>query len=417
MKSNLKTIVLLSLGLILAHSCKDKCEKTRTYWDYVPKYKPIEDIRNSFEVAGPKSMADPGKIYVYQDYLFVVDEYSGFHVLNNENPSNPEKLSFVQLEACTDLSVKNGIIYANQGPDIVVLNLNGGTDITYQSRMRNAMNTHLYMDGEYPSRYDFEKVVEVVDEDCGSSGGGFRGGVVFSAEDAMNPSNNAGGGTGGGSGTGGSMARFKIIGDYMFIVGMNEITSVDISNPNNLTEIETIQRQGLETIFGVRDNLFIGTTTGMLIYKVNSSGVPEYVSEFTHARGCDPVVVEGDYAYVTLRGTGTNCGEADDELHVLDISDLYNPKLLESYAMEEPYGLGIRDGILAVCDGNAGLKVYNAQDPYTISRNLLTTIEGNTTYDVILMEDFLILTTKQGVFQYDYSDPSNLVLLSKIYGE
>jgi hypothetical protein len=46
--------------------------------------------------------------------------------------------------------------------------------------------------------------------------------------------------------------------------------------------------------------------------------------------------------------------------------------------MSEPYGLGIDDSVLFVCDGAAGLKIYNASDPMAITDHKLASIPTST---------------------------------------
>ena len=69
-------------------------------------------------------------------------------------------------------------------------------------------------------------------------------------------------------------------------------------------------------------------------------------------------------AYVTLR-TGTNCGGNLNTLDVVNIKDINSPKLVMSYGLTNPHGLGKDGDLLFICDGTAGLKVYDASDPKT----------------------------------------------------
>ena len=51
------------------------------------------------------------------------------------------------------------------------------------------------------------------------------------------------------------------------------------------------------------------------------------------------------------------------QLDVVDLSDLSAPTLVKSYGMDNPYGLGLDDDLLFVCDGTSGLKIYDASNP------------------------------------------------------
>jgi hypothetical protein len=124
-------------------------------------------------------------------------------------------------------------------------------------------------------------------------------------------------------------------------------------------------------------------------------------------------VVEGDYAYVTLRG-GNLCGAIESQLNVIDISVIEAPELLETYPMTEPYGLGIDDEVLFVCDGKDGLKIFNASDPFGIDENMIAHYKGMDAFDVIPLGSVLLLIGEDGLYQYDYSSLDDIKQLSYI---
>jgi hypothetical protein len=53
-------------------------------------------------------------------------------------------------------------------------------------------------------------------------------------------------------------------------------------------------------------------------------------------------------------------------------------------------------------------------DPINIDKNKLFEFKGIDAYDVIPLGKKLMLIGKDGLYQYDYSDPKNLKLLSSI---
>ena len=130
-------------------------------------------------------------------------------------------------------------------------------------------------------------------------------------------------------------------------------------------------------------------------------------------RSCDPVVVDDTLAYITLR-SGTNCGGVINSLDVVNIKNISLPTLVRSYPMTNPFGLGKDGDLLFICDGNAGLKVYDAADPKTISSNLIYTYPNIKAFDVIPIGDVLVLIGDDGLYQYDYSNVQNISLMSTI---
>jgi hypothetical protein len=125
------------------------------------------------------------------------------------------------------------------------------------------------------------------------------------------------------------------------------------------------------------------------------------------------VIVDDTLAYVTLR-TGSTCGGTTNALDIVNIKNLLSPSIVMSYPMSNPHGLGKDGNLLFICDGDAGLKVYDATNPKNISSHLLVTYSQINAYDVIPIDGVLVMIGNDGLYQYDYTNPLNITLLSKI---
>jgi hypothetical protein len=157
----------------------------------------------------------------------------------------------------------------------------------------------------------------------------------------------------------------------------------------------------VETLFPYGDNLFVGTTTGVSIYNNSNPSSPSLISTITHVTGCDPVVVQGDYAYCTIHA-GNFCGQAFNELNVINVGNVYSPFISQTYNLTSPYGLGIDGNQLFVCDDASGLKVYDAGDPNNLK--LKNTVSAGTTRDVIAISGWLLLVSVEGIYQFNYTE-------------
>ncbi len=215
------------------------------------------------------------------------------------------------------------------------------------------------------------------------------------------------------TGQGGSMAKFAIQGNFMYKVEGSILKIYDVSNTSKTVLLNSIdlQNTGVETIFCNSQYLFFGTQNGMLIYGLSKPSVPNYISTYTHVVSCDPVVVQGNIAYVTL-SSGNACNRGLDQLEVIDISDISNPTLLKIYRMGNPKGMAVAGKYLYVCDQLAGFKVMDITDNMNIVE--VNSIKTLLAYDVIASANVLTITSTSGVYQYDCTDPLNLKLLSKI---
>lgn len=215
-----------------------------------------------------------------------------------------------------------------------------------------------------------------------------------------------------GSGRGGSLARFTIIGDNLYVVDNSNLKVFNIRSPKDPVFINSSPIDAFaETIFPFGENLLIGTRTGMFVYSIRQPEKPTYVSQYSHFVSCDPVVAEGDFAYVTLRN-GTPCMRGQNQLDILDISNLSNPRLVNSVQLTNPHGLGVNKNILFVTEGNGGFRIFDRTDP--ARPNLIKFVSNIPAFDVIPLDNNLILTGSDGIYQFAYDQQGNLNQLSKI---
>ena len=150
----------------------------------------------------------------------------------------------------------------------------------------------------------------------------------------------------------------------------------------------------------------------MFIYDVESSpDSPVKAGEFTHARSCDPVIADQQYAYITLH-SGTTCLGFNNELDIVKLNNLVDASLVKIYNLTSPQGLSKDGNLLFICDGADGLKIYNASDVSNLQ--LIKQFSGIETYDVIAFNNIALVVAKDGLYQYDYSDVNNIHIVSRI---
>lgn len=206
------------------------------------------------------------------------------------------------------------------------------------------------------------------------------------------------------SGAGGSTARFTIAGNYLYVVDQSSLKSFLISNPQApLFKSKTEIGINIETIFPYGDKLFIGSSSDMYIFSLADPSRPQQVGRATYQirMSCDPVVVQDAVAYATLRATGPCGGWGTSSLVVYDISNVSSPSLVNTVPISEPYGLGVKDSALYVCDGANGLDVFNIKNKFSPQHVL--TITDKQFFDVIPYDGILICQISDGFALYDIS--------------
>jgi LVIVD repeat len=215
------------------------------------------------------------------------------------------------------------------------------------------------------------------------------------------------------TGKGGSLARFAIVGNFMYAVSDWELKIYNISTPSAPQFVAT-QRVGwsIETMFAYGKNLFLGARNGIYLYEIQSDGSVVQKSFYRHFNTCDPVVAEGQFAYSTIR-SGVACRALDtlNQLEILDVSDINNPKSLSVVKMTFPIGLGIDGDNLFVCD-KEGLRILNVADRKNPKE--IHYMKGIDAIDVIVLDKHLLIIGKEKLTQISYKNIANPTVVSTL---
>jgi hypothetical protein len=233
----------------------------------------------------------------------------------------------------------------------------------------------------------------------------------------------------GGVSQGGSMARFTVVGDYMYTVDEGYLHVVSLAVPDKPFEVGKVKIGfDIETIFPLGDKLFIGSRSAMFIYDISSPEDPYELGRASHFTSCDPVVASGNYAFVTLNSIkGQWCNvTGDNTLQVYDITNLQEPVLMQVVNLISPDGLAVdgEAGLVFVCDGGLvkafridttpseeGLDKIKLTKVYSTST--VVEVRGMKAYDCIAMGGSLLVTGDDGIYQLGY-DQTGFSFISKI---
>ncbi len=401
------------LLLAFASACTDKVYETFTA--NAPVYMSYADLRSAVKMSTAREMNNPGKIYFKDQYIFINEKMKGVHVYDVSNPNSPQNKGFIEIPGNVDIAIKDNILYADSYVDLVSIDVSSFSAIKEVGRVEKVFPYTLpSYDTKYPLAKLDEKKGVVTDWEVKSvrqeleqiyyptyyryesltmdnaylSNGGITG------------SSGAAGST---YGVGGSMARFGLYKDFLYIVNQSSLLTFKLNSNSQVTLLNTTYVNWIvETIFITDNHLFLGTQSGLIVQSLEVPEKPSQKGTFSHMTACDPVVIKGDLAFVTLKG-GTTCRGSLNQLDVVQMSNSYSKfTLLKSYPMYGPQGLGIDDDLLFICDGDAGLKIYNAADPLAIVQ--LAIFPSIHAYDVIPMNDYLFMIGEDGFMLYDYSE-------------
>jgi hypothetical protein len=391
---------------------KDKV--LHTYTIYTPVYQSKQEAYANIKLNPAQAIKNPGKIFLYGNYIFLNEIDKGVHIIDNSNPAAPQVKGFINIPGNLDIAVKGNTLYADLYTDLVVVDIANPLQARFVKFVSNQFPSRNYTNGFVAdsNRVIIDWIKKDTTVNVRNQNKFFD--CMTCSFVALNAS-----GTGGLSaasptvGVAGSMARFSLVNNYLYLVNTSNLSAINITDEHNPVQTSTQSLGwGIETIYPFNGKLFIGSTTGMFIYDLVNPANPTRLSAVSHFRSCDPVIADGNFAYVTLRG-GATCGGTSNVFNVYDISNLSNPVLSCSKIMTSPHGLAKDGNLIFICDGIAGLKIFDASNS-ACQMQLIKNITGLETYDVIAWNKRLLLVAKDGLYQYDYSVANDIKQISSI---
>lgn len=416
------SILIVAVSLI---ACEDKTYRYSTV--YEPVYTSYDEFRSSIAFLPAQSIERLGGLYLYQNYLFLIDTDKGIHFVDNSNPSNPIQTGFLNVPGVTGIEIRNNFMYCNSYIDLVTIDIAALNTPMEVNRIEDVFPLALpvreanYAVGDIDKSKGvvtaFNEVESKEEIDSHTSWGGCLTCefstmqtmeiATFDASNSVPTSGNIGG-------VSGSITKFALVNDHLFVYDAHVLTPFSLVDPTAPSpQLGTEIWREVETLFPHDHYLFMGTTTGMLIYDVQNPSMPTYLSAVNHVQACDPVVVQDDYAYVTIR-SNSFCGGQVNQLDIINISDVNFPYLERSFEMNNPHGLGVDGNNLFICDGDAGLKLFDASVPNESGDKLLKRFKNIEAIDIIPYDGHAIIIGENGLFQYDYTDVEDIQLLSEI---
>jgi hypothetical protein len=417
--ASMRKIIFLPLLLVtvfILQSClKDKI--TKTYSIFEPVYKAKSEVLAEIKSGSSASVTNPGKIFMYGNYIFLNEINKGVHIIDNSNPSSPTIKGFINIPGNVDIAVKGNILYADLFTDLVVVDISDPLNATLKKVVPKIFPERVYAAGFVADStqviigWTEKKIKETINGMPQAGRGWIRADAMLSFSSAGPQSGNSGG-VKSVVGVAGSMSRFAIVNDYMYAVNSYSLNVLDISVLNNpVFKSNAFVGSNIETIYPFKNKLFMGSSNGMFIYDITNPSAPVRQGSVMHFRACDPVVADDDFAFVTLRA-GTLCQGTNNQLDIVNVTNVMNPVLVKTYGLTNPHGLAKDGNLLFICDGKDGLKVYNKSNVFNLQ--LLGKISNIETYDVIAWNNRLLVVAKGGLYQYDYTNPASLSLISKL---
>ena len=245
-----KSFLFLVVAGILT-SCETKYSETITYQVNEPVYMSTEDFRKSVAVTDEKhAVTGGGKICFYNGYLYISEPGTGIHIIDNREPSSPHAVGFIKLLGNADLAIRNDLLYADAFSNLAWFDISDPAKPQLKGILADVFYGVLPTPDNYFG-YDYE---DVHSEEAKSKGVivGWKltkktkkaddypyyyrndGLVVYYTTDA------AKGGSQSSAGINGSMSRFGLYQDYLYVVINNQLSVFDLSGEEPEKAIENL---------------------------------------------------------------------------------------------------------------------------------------------------------------------------------
>ena len=143
MNKAMKAAALVFSVLLLASCGKDK--NNEVVEGYKPIYATAQDLA-SIDVKEQEALENPGRIYLYEDYLLINDQAKGIHIYDNSDKSNPQEVSFISIPGNLDFSVSNGMLYADNITDMIIIDISEPQSPKYKNRIEDVFPVQQFPD-------------------------------------------------------------------------------------------------------------------------------------------------------------------------------------------------------------------------------------------------------------------------------
>src|SRR6188768_2548587 len=285
----MRKIILLPFLVIIVfalQSClKDKIN--RTYSVFEPIYKSKAEVQAEIKSSTAVSISNPGKIYMYGNYIFLNEVNKGVHIIDNSDPSKPVIKAFINIPGNVDIAVKGSTLYADLFTDLVVVDISDPLNATLKNVVTKIFPERAYAPGFVQDStkvivgWTERKIKETVDQP--PAGRGWIRGDVFLRFSSSLSSTSLGGSAAPVTGIAGSMARFSIVNNYLYAVNISSINVLDISTANDPQLRNTVGAGwNIETIYPFKNKLFLGSSSGMFIFDISNPLAPAREGSVAH---------------------------------------------------------------------------------------------------------------------------------------
>lgn len=117
---------------------------TPKVWGLKPVYAALADAQVVLYDPHKHPVTAAGNIYTFGKFIFQVDEGRGIHVINNTVSSEADRIGFITVNGCAQISIRGSYLYTNSYADLVVIDISDPVNMKVVNRVTSAFPEFQY---------------------------------------------------------------------------------------------------------------------------------------------------------------------------------------------------------------------------------------------------------------------------------
>lgn len=145
----MKYIAVLFITLFLISCWKPyggeyTAQPQQKIWGSRPVYAAASEAKQILYDPHKNPLLRAGNIYAFGKYIFQVDVRRGIHVIDNTTPAAADRIGFITVKGCEQISIQGAYLYTNSYTDLVTLDISNPLQMREVSRIPNAFPEFQY---------------------------------------------------------------------------------------------------------------------------------------------------------------------------------------------------------------------------------------------------------------------------------
>lgn len=136
----MKIFLIPAAALLFGLAACEKPGQLGAQPGWKPVYASATEYRTIRSLAA-QPFENGGKFAWWAGRIFMAEKGRGVHIISYADPANPVKERFIEVPGCYEVTLRNGYLVVNNGPDLVSLDISQPAAVTVVSRLDNFFET------------------------------------------------------------------------------------------------------------------------------------------------------------------------------------------------------------------------------------------------------------------------------------